>query len=196
MKSIVLMGIKHCGKSTQGKLLSKEMSVPFFDTDDEITELTGKSPRQIYTEQGKQAFMDAEEAACKKIAENLLLNTSSAVIATGGGICTNKAATDELRKIGTFVFLNVDERTAANRIIREIKKEADGSLKNLPAYIAKENPASIDDVRRIFHEFYTERKKLYQSLCDIEIKIDQDASKKQNLDLIISCLSAKKVLSL
>ena len=47
--SIVLMGIKHCGKSTQGRIISKKLSVPFFDTDDVILEMTGKTPRQIYT---------------------------------------------------------------------------------------------------------------------------------------------------
>ena len=55
MSSIILLGIKHCGKSTQGKLLAKYFNCPFFDTDDEIEVLTGKSPRQIYTEQGKEA---------------------------------------------------------------------------------------------------------------------------------------------
>ena len=33
--SIVLMGCKHCGKSTQGKLLAEKLGVSFFDTDEE-----------------------------------------------------------------------------------------------------------------------------------------------------------------
>ena len=36
MKSIILMGIKHCGKSTQGRLLGGMLSLPFMDTDDVI----------------------------------------------------------------------------------------------------------------------------------------------------------------
>ena len=50
MKTIVLMGIKHCGKSTQGKIISQKLGLPFYDTDDVITLLTGKTPREIYTE--------------------------------------------------------------------------------------------------------------------------------------------------
>ncbi|MBQ1794978.1 MAG: shikimate kinase, partial [Treponema sp.] len=49
-KTIALMGIKHCGKSTQGKILAKKMGSDFYDTDEVIAEQTGKSPRQIYTE--------------------------------------------------------------------------------------------------------------------------------------------------
>ena len=59
-QGIILLGIKHCGKSTLGNLLSKQFHCPFFDTDDVITEMTGLSPRQIYQEQGPQAFMEAE----------------------------------------------------------------------------------------------------------------------------------------
>ncbi len=162
--------------------------MPFFDTDDEIKNLTGKSPRQIYNEDGKEAFLEAEKNACEQLVQKLSSENASAVIATGGGICTNKAATDILHKIGTFVFLNVEEFTAANRIIREIETDESGSLKNLPAYIAKENPSDISEVRKIFHSFYEERKKMYLSLCDVEVKINQGASKQQNLEIILSKL--------
>ena len=35
-KSIILIGIKHSGKSTQGKELAKHFGTSFFDTDDVI----------------------------------------------------------------------------------------------------------------------------------------------------------------
>ncbi|MBQ0052730.1 MAG: hypothetical protein KBT11_11810 [Treponema sp.] len=186
MDSIILLGIKHCGKSTQGKLLSKHFGCPFFDTDDEVTALTGKSPREIYTEQGKDAFLEAEKNACQALAEKI--GAEKCIIATGGGICNNQPALDALHKIGKFIFLNSDEETACNRIIREIQYEADGSMKNLPAYIAKENPSDITDVRKIFHNFYIERQKIYKSLSDIEIKLEHSASKQENLQKILETL--------
>ena len=42
-KNIFLMGIKHCGKSTQARLLSKFYSCPAFDTDDLIFEMANHS---------------------------------------------------------------------------------------------------------------------------------------------------------
>lgn len=187
MSSIILLGIKHCGKSTQGKLLAKHFDCPFFDTDDEVTVLTGKNPRQIYTEQGKEAFLEAEKLACEKLADKLS-PINKAVIATGGGICNNPAALEVLHKLGTFVFLNADEKTAANRIIWEIKYDSDGAMKNLPAYIANKNPKNVSEVRAIFHEFYTERQKIYEDLCDIEVKMEHSASKSENMERIVNAL--------
>jgi len=112
MSSIILLGIKHCGKSTQGRLLSKHFNCDFYDTDDEITALTGKSPREIYTDQGKDAFLAAEKDACQKLVERLAAQDKkdqiSSVIATGGGICNNPQALEVLHKSGKFVFLNAD----------------------------------------------------------------------------------------
>lgn len=190
--SIILLGIKHSGKSTQGKLLAKHFSCNFYDTDDEITSLTGKTPRQIYSGSGKEAFLKAEEDACKKLSEQIEKSGEKAIIATGGGICANKNALDFLHKIGIFVFLNSDEETACNRIIREIKYEKDGNgtvMSNLPAYIAKENPGDISDVRKIFHGFYTERQKLYKGICDIDVKLLRSAGKQENAEKIIDALA-------
>ncbi len=189
-KSIILLGIKHSGKSTQGKLAAKHFECDFFDTDDEITRTTGKTPRQIYTESGQEAFLKAEEGACRKLAENAK-NGKRVVIATGGGICNNKAALEELHKIGIFVFLDSDEETACSRIVREIKYEKDGSMSNLPAYIAKKNPSDITDVRKIFHGFYTERQKIYRSICDISVKLAHSATKQENCEKIISAICEK-----
>ena len=195
MTSIILLGIKHCGKSTQGKLLAKHFSCPFFDTDDEITNLNGKTPREIYTESGKEVFLEAERLACEKLIQKIQVQTANdensicSVIATGGGICNNQSALDALHKIGKFIFLNVDEKTAATRIINEIKYDGVGFMKNLPAYIANKNPKNVQDVRSIFHDFYEERQKIYKDLCDFEVKLEQSDTKQENLKKIKKMIS-------
>lgn len=188
-KSLVLMGIKHCGKSTQGRLLAKKLSLPFFDTDTLIEEATGKSPRQIYNESGADAFKDAEYEACKKLADELSAKGTDAVIATGGGICMNERAVETLRSLGKCVFLIADEKLASDRIVREAVTEEDGTLSNLPAYIACKNPSTILDVRKIFHDFYVERTKLYSRIADLCVEMRQ-ASKEENLARILDALNA------
>ncbi len=191
-KSIVLMGIKHCGKTTQAKLLSSYYDIPSFDTDDLIKEITGKTPREIYSDGGAEAFMRSELNACRELEKRLASlpqdKKYSAVIATGGGICGNTEAVELLRQIGIIVFLNADEQIAASRITREIKISSDGSLSNMPAYIAKENPHSLNEVRDIFHRFYVERQKIYRSICNICVDI-RPATKTENRDLIIDALA-------
>lgn len=141
MKTIVLMGIKHCGKSTQGKIISQKLGLPFYDTDDVITLLTGKTPREIYTEKGAEGFMEAEKNACEYVKNETALKNKNAVIATGGGICNNAQAVEILKSFGTLVYLDIEEKIATARVLREIQVAPDGSLSNMPAYIAKKIPA-------------------------------------------------------
>ena len=191
---IVLMGIKHCGKSTQARLLSKKFDCPSFDTDELIEKVSGQTPRQIYLAGGKQAFMQAEYDACvelKSILQKLegpLNSTVKAIVATGGGICDNDKAIELLKSLdSTLVFLNAFERTAADRIVREIQYLPDGTMQNLPAYISRKNPKDESDVRDIFHEFYLERKRLYRNICIISVDM-KPVSKKKNLEFILQAL--------
>ncbi|WP_288302819.1 shikimate kinase [uncultured Treponema sp.] len=189
--SIILMGIKHCGKSTQGRIISKKLSVPFFDTDDVVFEMTGKTPRQIYTELGNEGFQEAEEKACSFLLEKI--NSSAeknAVIATGGGICGNKKALDVLKKIGAFVFLKTPERIVSFRVLREISVAQDGTLLNVPAFIAKKNPRSVADAKKIFHDFFIERECIYEQLADVVIDMSS-SSKEANAAKIIESVSSK-----
>ena len=190
MNSIILMGIKHCGKSTQGKLLSAALNFDFFDIDDLITELNGKTPREIFTEKGEEAFMSAEKAACRTLSEKLTREKRNAVIATGGGICNNKNALDILHSLGKFVFLKTPEKTAADRIVREVVTLQDGSLTNMPAYIAKKNPHSINEVRTCFHEFFVQRVKIYTQLSDVTVEMS-NAPKNVNTKQILDALNLK-----
>ena len=109
-----------------------------------------------------------------------------AVIATGGGICQNEPAIAILKKLGTIVYLEVPEITAAGRIVREARFLPDGTIQNLPAYIANKNPADQKEVRAIFHDFYEERTKKYRSLADITVQAQ--GSRSQNTNKIWSAL--------
>lgn len=190
MNSIILVGIKHCGKSTQARLLSKKLNCQMFDTDDIIYELTKKTPRQIYTENGQEGFIEQEIKACQYLKNNL--NEKQAIIATGGGICNNIEAIKILKSLGILIFLNIDEETACDRIIDEIIIDKDG-IKNLPAYIAKENPQTLDDVKIIFHKFYIARQKLYTQIADISIA-STNKSKTANCKMILKQIEESQLL--
>lgn len=194
-RPIILCGIKHCGKSTQGKRLAAALGLDFYDTDDLIFEQTGMDARAIYKSQGKDSFMAAELKACEYLRDTLQAEGSqgqnaaaekSAVIATGGGICQNEPAIAILKKLGTIVYLEVPEITAAGRIVREARFLPDGTIQNLPAYIANKNPADQKEVRAIFHDFYTERTKKYRTLADASVQAQ--GSRSENTKKILSAL--------
>ena len=192
---LVLMGIKHCGKSTQGKCIAQRLGVPFYDTDDVLKKMTNLSAREIYTAKGEAAFMQAEAEACRNVVQKVNSSVSvkqndvpataasgvpfTAVIATGGGICKNDEAIKALRSVGVFVFLCAPEKIAADRIVREAVVAPDGTITNLPAYIAnysdatgvKKSPHSIAEVRDIFHKFYTERIACYSKIASVTVQM-------------------------
>ena len=186
-----MCGIKHCGKSTQAKLLAAAIGAAIYDTDDIILERTGMDARTLYKSQGKDAFMQAELEACQYLrailnGEQSQAQKAAAVIATGGGICQNAPAMQILKALGSIVYLEIDEKSAADRIIREARFLPDGTIQNLPAYIADKNPADESQARAIFHDFYVERTKKYRSLADVTVQMQ--GSRQENCDKILRVL--------
>ncbi len=189
--NIILMGVKHSGKSTQGRIISEKLGLPFFDTDDVIQNLFGKSAREIYTESGEEGFKEAEVCACSFIQKEVSeTEKKKAIIATGGGICCNEKAISLLKKDSLFVFLCVDEEVATERILREVKIGSNGNLENLPAYIAKKNPHTLEDVQKIFSAFFSERQALYQKIADITVSVSS-SPKEENAERIICAVREK-----
>lgn len=186
--SIVLMGCKHCGKTTQGRLLAQKFGVDFFDTDDEISRLRGMSARVLYKTKGVAEFTLAEEEACHEIIKNN--SGRKIVISTGGGICDNPPALQQLREAGTFVFLRLDINHSIDRIMAKIEEVAPGVFSGVPAYVLNEKPATLDDIRAILLKKYTERFKQYESLADIVVDI-KNAPIEENFKTLLGALDVK-----
>jgi len=184
-KTYIILGIKHSGKSTQSRFLADHLNCPLFDIDDLIEKNTGRTAREYYIEKGPVSFMAAEEACCGKIAQDY--KDQQIVISTGGGICDNAPALNYLRPLGTFVFIQVSEETACNRILKKATQFSDGTWKGLPAYISKLKPKNEEKVREIFHDFYVERTEIYKTIADVIVPI-KDASKEDNFKTLKSAL--------
>lgn len=184
-KSIVLMGCKHCGKSTQGKLLAQKLGVDFIDTDDVIGRIKGVDFRTLYRTQGAAAFTLAEEEACRTIVEENV--NKQLVIATGGGICDNPPALQALRDCATFVFLRLDIKHSVKRIMDKIEETEPGVFKNAPAYVLSEKPSSLKQIQDILMKKYEERYKQYQRIADIVVDI-KNAPVEENFKTLFGAL--------
>ena len=184
--SVVLMGCKHCGKSTQGRLLAQKFGVDFFDTDDVIPRLCGMDARTLYKTKGVVAFMMAEEEACREIIKNN--SDKKIVISTGGGICDNPPALQALRDAGTFVFLRLDINHSVDRIMAKIEEVEKGVFKGAPAYVMSEKPATLEEIRSILLKKYKERFQQYQTLADIVVDI-KNAPIEENFKTLLGALN-------
>lgn len=184
-RSIVIMGLKHCGKTTQGKKIAAKLELPFFDTDYVIEKLTGMSARELYSTKGVAAFMQAEEEACSKIIKQV--DNKPAVISTGGGICDNAPALNILRSCEDFIFLRNDINDSISRITDKIIEPVPGYFENLPAYIAVEKPQSMSDIKKILETKFKERFAKYEHIADIIIDI-KNAPIDDNFKTILGAL--------
>ena len=63
MKSIFLIGMPGCGKTTVGKKIAEKLSFDFFDLDQYIEDTTKKSIPQIFDEFGEDHFRKLETEA-------------------------------------------------------------------------------------------------------------------------------------
>ena len=184
--SIVLMGCKHCGKSTQGRLLAQKLGVDFFDTDEEIGRIKGIDFRTLYKTKGVGAFSLAEEEACNSIVKKNI--DTQIVIATGGGICDNPPALNALRVCGKFVFLKLEIQYSVKRIMDKIEETSLGIFKNAPAYVLNENPTSLAQIEDILIRKYTERYQQYQTIADVVVEI-KNAPIEENFKILLGALS-------
>lgn len=78
---IVIIGFMGSGKTAVSRLLAAQLNLETTDLDDFITEAVGRTPAQIITEDGEQAFRAIETNALGE----LLQTTRAGVIALGGG---------------------------------------------------------------------------------------------------------------
>lgn len=183
--SLVFMGIKNCGKSTFGELFAKKSGAEFFDTDVVFQEQTKKSVREFYNSYGISNFLLEEEKACKKIIQTC--NLKNVVISTGGGICDNPMAILTLRPVETFVFLNLPVKKSIDRIVSQIRQLSPGYFENLPSFVKKRNPKSLEEIEKILRDVFETRINQYKSFADICIDLKADSIEK-NFTLICDSL--------
>ncbi len=162
--------MKHCGKSTHGRLLAERLGWLFFDTDLLIEKYyfnaycSQLDCRAIYRKVGEKRFRQLE---CELI--ELLLTKSrnakkSAIIALGGGLVANTAARPALRQLGKIVFLQVPYELLYQRVIR----------KGVPPFLDAEQPYES------FMRICREREKYYLELADINVELGRATLKQAN----------------
>ena len=79
-RSIVMVGLMGCGKSSIGRRLATALDLPFVDADEEIERAALKSIPEIFADHGESYFRDGERKVIKGLPAAGLQ-----VPATGGG---------------------------------------------------------------------------------------------------------------
>lgn len=150
MSNLILIGFKHCGKTSVGQKLAQLKGLDFLDTDREIeakyAQETGQtiSCNKIYRTIGKEAFRNLEKNV---IAD--LQGVYHTVIATGGGVIQQPENRTRLKQIGKVIYLSTPYETLLQRL----------KANEVPSFMQ-------GDVDQEFAIMHTEREPLYSMTAD------------------------------
>lgn len=131
-RSLVMVGLMGCGKSSVGRRLAFRLGMPFVDTDDEIEKQAGKSINDIFVDWGEAAFRDGERKVISR-----LLDGGPQVLATGGGAFINEETRSNIKEKGISIWLKAElpvlMRRVAKRDNRPLLKTPDpeGTMRKL-----------------------------------------------------------------
>ena len=148
--------MKHCGKSTIGRMLSERLGLPFSDLDDLAESFffteTGErlSSREIFRK-GRDVFQKYEYKASLGAVDSA--KHGRIICAAGGGICENKRALDAVASAFITVYIAEEAEVLYSRIIRG----------GIPAFLSSSDP--FEDFKRLFKT----RTAIYDKIADIKV---------------------------
>ena len=161
--NIFIVGPMGSGKSTVGKIISNELFLNFFDTDDEIESRTGASIDWIFDLEGEEGFRKRESSILEE-----MVKQNSIVLSTGGGIILSDSNREMLSSRGTVFYLS----TPISVQIERTSKDKDRPL------LKNGNPEEI------LTRLQKERKDLYESVSDHVIETENKSSQEVASEII------------
>ena len=149
--SLFLTGPMGAGKSTIGRQLSKQLKLPFHDSDHEIEHRTGVDIPLIFELEGEAGFRKREAAIIDE-----LTRLPGIILATGGGAILDPVNRQHLAGRGTVVYLH----TSVDQQLRRTSRDRHRPL------------LQTDNPRRKLAELMAEREPLYREIADVVIETD------------------------
>mgnify|MGYP002629618347 CR=1 FL=1 len=164
MKNIVLIGFMGVGKGSIAREVLKHSDYIAIDTDDLIESMSNKKIKNIFKHEGEAYFRKLEKNISLWL-ENSVQNT---LVSTGGGFYK----VENLKKIGTIVFLD----SPFDDIIKRIKKHPNSASK------LKKRPL-LNDLKKA-KELYKLRRPEYLALADVVIDVTNKSAQECSKELL------------
>jgi XRE family aerobic/anaerobic benzoate catabolism transcriptional regulator len=112
---VALVGLRGAGKSAVGRRLAEELSVPFFEQDQLVERAAGLSLSDIFSLHGEAYY----RRLAREVLARFLAETEAAVIATGGGVVTDREAYRHLQKRCVTVWLRAAPEDHWERVLQQ-----------------------------------------------------------------------------
>ena len=112
-RSIVMVGLMGCGKSSVGRRMAARLGLPFVDVDDEIEISAHKTINEIFEDHGEAYFRDGERRVIAR-----LLSQGPQVLATGGGAFINADTRAKIEASGISIWLKAELPVLMKRVAK------------------------------------------------------------------------------
>ena len=112
-RSIVMVGLMGCGKSSVGRRLAARLSLPFIDADDEIEAAAQKTIPEIFADYGEDNFRAGERRVIARLLQN-----GPQVLATGGGAYMEPQTRAAIRSAGISIWLKAELPVLMRRVLK------------------------------------------------------------------------------
>lgn len=156
---IALVGLRGAGKTTLGRLLARELEVPFVELDQRVERLAGMSLAEIFALHGEPGFQRYEREAL----EAVLAEGERSVIALSGSIVAHAANWERVRAACRTVWLRARPEEHLARVA------AQGDTRPM-----RNRPRALDELRTLL----VARESGYRQ-CELEI----DTSEREPADI-------------
>ena len=150
-QNIFLVGPMGAGKTTVGRMLSRELGYEYYDSDDEIEKRTGVEVAWIFDIEGEDGFRQRERDVIDELTQ-----LKQAVVATGGGVVLHADNRRHLSARGLVIYLHVSVEQQLARLEKDRRRPL----------------LQTDDRREKLITLHQERDTLYQEIADYTFDTD------------------------
>lgn len=164
--SIVLLGMRGCGKSSVGARVASSLGLRFVDLDREILSRSGfASVREFWEARGQDAFRAGETQTLREILDLARAHEERVVLALGGGAPTAPGARELLDARRTVHEAFVVYLRCSIGTLRERLRETLALDPNRPSVTGADPVRELDDLLRA-------RDPVYRACADAVVDAD------------------------
>ena len=164
-KSLVLVGFMAAGKSTIGRLLARELRLPFMDSDREIEKLMGCTIPTIFRDHGDREFRRIERETIARI-----VVPEPQVVSIGGGAFTNAQTRETLNRRALTIWLD----TPFNVVIDRLSE-------------SNARPLATGKTAEELHQLWEQRRPFYEQ-AQIHIETDDATTPQAVVERILKAI--------
>ncbi len=156
-RNVFLVGPMGVGKSTIGKMLARELSLVFIDSDHEVEKRAGANIPWIFDVEGEAGFRERESRVIDDLTQ-----LEGIMLSTGGGCVLREDNREWLKSRGFVVFLDTSVDIQVARTRKDKKRPL---LQNV-------------NHRKVLREMKTLRDPLYADVADLRVFVGDSGSRR------------------